>query len=96
MLQNTRKFFHLIKGICKTPTARLILSNEILDAFLQDQEQDKYICSCHFYSTCAGGSSQGNWARKRNKEAYITYMSVWNRSESPEINPGDYLQSVDF
>ena len=44
-------FCNLIRGIYEKSTANIILNDEKLDAFPQDQEQNKDVHSCHFYST---------------------------------------------
>ena len=41
---------NIIKTMYDKPTAKVILNAEKLKAFLKDQEQDKYVHSCHIYS----------------------------------------------
>ena len=45
-------YFNILKLIHDKPTANIILNGEMLNIyFLFDQEQDKNVHSCHFYST---------------------------------------------
>ena len=53
MLQKASRegtYLNITKTIYDKPTATIILNAEKLKAFLKDQEQDKYIHSCHIYS----------------------------------------------
>ena len=44
-------YLNIMKAIYNKPTANIILKGEKLKAFPPDQEQDKDIHSCHYYST---------------------------------------------
>ena len=44
-------YLNIIKAIYDKPTANIILKGEKLKPFLYDQEQDKDVHSCHYYST---------------------------------------------
>ena len=44
-------YLDIIKAICDNPTANIILGSESWKHFLWDQEQDKDVHSCNFYST---------------------------------------------
>ena len=44
-------FLNLIQGICKNPTANIILNGERLKTLLQRLETRQECLFCHFYST---------------------------------------------
>lgn len=53
-------YLNLRKGIYEKSTDNIILNGERVKVSPKIPEQEKDICSHHFYSTCTGGSSQCN------------------------------------
>ena len=59
-------FFNLIKSICKTTTANIILNSKRLNAFPLRQELDKDVYFYYSYSISYWNSCKYNKARKKN------------------------------